>query len=121
MKDNKGAKNWVEMGYGVLRIKKHKETKSRRILLRSSSTGQILIVSHCFPCCFKEPFSFLPLQNFTFHSAFKPAQKGKNVTFLGHDAEKNSKMYTLKLQTEEQAVQLREALDKEIKAKEESS
>lgn len=45
LKDDKGAKNWVEMGYGVLRIKKHKETGSRRVLLRSSSTGQILIVS----------------------------------------------------------------------------
>ncbi|KXN90991.1 Nucleoporin nup61 [Leucoagaricus sp. SymC.cos] len=102
MKDDKGAKSWVELGYGVLRIKKHKETGSRRVLLRSSSTGQILI-------------------NFTFHSAFKPTLKGKNVTFLGHDTKGNSKMYTLKLQTQEQATQLAEALDQEIKAKEESS
>ncbi|KAF9452741.1 hypothetical protein P691DRAFT_696356 [Macrolepiota fuliginosa MF-IS2] len=102
MKDTKGVKNWVEMGYGVFRIKKHKENGLRRVLLRSSSTGQILI-------------------NFSFHSAFKPAQKGKNVTFIGHDAEGSSKMYTLKLQTEDQAVLLKDALDKEIKAKEETS
>ncbi len=43
------------------------------------------------------------------------------MTFVGHDAEKNSKMYTLKLQTEQQATQLREALEKEIQAKEGSS
>ncbi|KAJ3570393.1 hypothetical protein NP233_g4435 [Leucocoprinus birnbaumii] len=102
MKEDKGVKSWVELGYGVLRIKKHKETEKRRVLLRSSSTGQILI-------------------NFSFHSAFKPTQKGKNVTFLGHDAEGASKMYTLKLQTQEQATQLAAAFDREIQAKESSN
>jgi nucleoporin NUP2 len=45
MRDDNGAKSWAELGYGVLRIKTHKETSARRVLLRSSSTGQILIVS----------------------------------------------------------------------------
>lgn len=102
MKDDKGGKSWVELGYGVLRIKKHKETEKRRVLLRSSSTGQILI-------------------NFNFHSAFKPAQKGKNVTFLGHDAEGASKMYTLKLQTQDQATALAATFEREIQANEASS
>lgn len=45
MKDGEGGKSWVELGYGVMRIKKHKGTQARRVLLRSSSTGQILIVT----------------------------------------------------------------------------
>ncbi|KAF7782274.1 hypothetical protein Agabi119p4_1650 [Agaricus bisporus var. burnettii] len=101
LREEGDKKTWVEMGYGVLRLKKHKEKGARRVLLRSSSTGQILI-------------------NFTFHSAFKPAQKAKNVTFLGYDAETKFKMYTLKTQTEQQARDLKEALDREIQAKEET-
>lgn len=64
--------------------------------------------------------NMIVLQNFTFHSAFKPAQKAKNVTFLGYDAETKFKMYTLKTQTEQQARDLKEALDREIQAKEET-
>jgi len=44
MKDGETGKSWVELGYGVLRVKKHKESQAKRVLLRSSSTGQILIV-----------------------------------------------------------------------------
>ena len=44
MKDGETGKSWVELGYGVLRVKKHKESQAKRLLLRSSSTGQILIV-----------------------------------------------------------------------------
>lgn len=45
LREEGDKKTWVEMGYGVLRLKKHKEKGARRVLLRSSSTGQILIVS----------------------------------------------------------------------------
>jgi nucleoporin NUP2 len=48
LREEEDKKNWVEMGYGVLRLKKHKDTGARRVLLRSSSTGQILIVSSLF-------------------------------------------------------------------------
>jgi len=58
--------------------------------------------------------SFVPLQNFNFHSAFKPVQKGKNVTFLGHDAERSSKMFTVKLQTPERAAEFAATLNREI-------
>lgn len=44
MKDGETGKSWVELGYGVLRVKKHKESQAKRVLLRSSSTGQVLIV-----------------------------------------------------------------------------
>jgi nucleoporin NUP2 len=43
VKEGAGAK-WADMGVGILRLKKHKETGARRVLLRNSSTGKILIV-----------------------------------------------------------------------------
>ena len=41
--------SWKELGLGVLKVKKHKETGAGRLLLRNSSTGKITIVSrfHC--------------------------------------------------------------------------
>ena len=44
-KDKEGKAQWGDMGVGVLRLKKHKETGARRMLLRNSSTGKITIVS----------------------------------------------------------------------------
>ena len=37
---------WKELGLGLLKVKKHKETGTQRLLLRNSSTGKITIVSH---------------------------------------------------------------------------
>jgi len=37
---------WKELGLGLLKVKKHKETGAQRLLLRNSSTGKIAIVSH---------------------------------------------------------------------------
>ncbi|RPD56010.1 hypothetical protein L227DRAFT_579227 [Lentinus tigrinus ALCF2SS1-6] len=34
---------WGDVGVGMLRLKKHKETGARRMLLRNSSTGKITI------------------------------------------------------------------------------
>ena len=42
---NKEEGAWKELGLGVLKIKKHKETGAGRLLLRNSSTGKIVIVS----------------------------------------------------------------------------
>ena len=43
---NKEEGAWKELGLGVLKVKKHKETGAGRLLLRNSSTGKIVIVSH---------------------------------------------------------------------------
>ncbi|KAI0297110.1 hypothetical protein BC826DRAFT_967791 [Russula brevipes] len=42
--DREGVPTWSEMGIGMLRLKKHKETNARRVILRSSTTGKIIIV-----------------------------------------------------------------------------
>lgn len=49
-KDKEGKAQWGDLGVGVLRLKKHKETGARRVLLRNSGTGKITIV--CAVCLF---------------------------------------------------------------------
>ncbi|KAF9459811.1 hypothetical protein BDZ94DRAFT_1224134 [Collybia nuda] len=92
--NEKGGTGWTELGYGVLRLKKHKETEARRLLLRNSSSGKINI-------------------NFNIYSGLKPSQVKKTLTFIGHD-NGVSQTYNVRLQNEEQAVKLKEALEKEI-------
>ena len=36
---------WKELGLGVLKVKKHRESGAGRLLLRNSSTGKITVVS----------------------------------------------------------------------------
>jgi len=92
--EEKGGSGWVELGYGVLRLKRHRETEARRILLRNSSTGKINI-------------------NFNIYSGLMPSQTRKTLTFVGHD-NGVSQTYSIRLQNEEQAAQLKDALEKEI-------
>ncbi|KAG5638453.1 hypothetical protein H0H81_012518 [Sphagnurus paluster] len=87
--------SWLELGYGVLRLKKHKETEARRLLLRNSSTGKINI-------------------NFNIYSGLKPTQSKKALTFIGHDEAGASHTYSVRLQNEEHATSLKEAIDREI-------
>ncbi|RXW21287.1 hypothetical protein EST38_g4576 [Candolleomyces aberdarensis] len=94
--DEKGGVGWVEIGYGILRLKKHKETDARRMLLRNSTTGKINI-------------------NFKLYSGLKPSQTKKAVTFVGHD-NGTAQTYSIRVGTEEQAKELKEAIDREIAA-----
>ncbi len=43
-KDKEGKAQWGDLGVGMLRLKRHKETEARRVLLRNSGTGKITIV-----------------------------------------------------------------------------
>ncbi|KAJ2916741.1 hypothetical protein MD484_g3658, partial [Candolleomyces efflorescens] len=94
--EEKGGVGWVEIGYGILRLKKHKETDARRMLLRNSTTGKINI-------------------NFKLYSGLKPSQTKKAVTFVGHD-NGVAQTYSIRVGTEEQAKELKEAIDREIAA-----
>lgn len=83
------------------------------MLLRNSSTGRINIV--CVSIIF-QTLSILTnffYQNFTLYSGLKPSQMKKVVTFVGHD-DGVSQTYSVRLQSEEQAAKLKEALEKEI-------
>ncbi|KAJ6625884.1 hypothetical protein B0H10DRAFT_2001201 [Mycena sp. CBHHK59/15] len=94
-KDKGGEGGWFDMGIGFLRLKRHKDTSARRLLLRNSHTGKIQI-------------------NFALYSGLKVSQSKKAITFVGHDDAGESQTYSLRLRTEEMAVELKNALEKEI-------
>ncbi|KAJ8514404.1 hypothetical protein ONZ45_g8061 [Pleurotus djamor] len=98
-----GTSSWAELGHGILRIKKHKELGTRRLLLRNSSTGKINI-------------------NFNIYASLKPSITKRAIMFVGHD-DGASVTYNVRLQSEDQAKELKDILDREIafvKAKTES-
>jgi len=92
--DEKGGPGWVEVGYGFLRLKKHKETEARRVLLRNSTTGKINL-------------------NFKIYSGMKPSVNKKTVAFTGHD-NGVPQSYTVRVGSEQAALQLKEAIEKEV-------
>ncbi|KAK2464207.1 hypothetical protein APHAL10511_003664 [Amanita phalloides] len=92
--EESGGQGWVELGIGYLRLKKHKETNARRMLLRSSSTGRICI-------------------NFRLYPGLKVSQTKKSLTFIGH-GNGIPQSYSIRLPDEDQARQLKEAIEGEI-------
>ncbi|KAL0956330.1 hypothetical protein HGRIS_002482 [Hohenbuehelia grisea] len=89
-----GGSSWGELGHGILRLKKHKETGARRLLLRNSSTGKINI-------------------NFRLYNGLKPTLGKKSVTFVGHD-DGAGVTYTVRTGNDDLARELRDILDREI-------
>ncbi|TFK54500.1 hypothetical protein OE88DRAFT_1642987 [Heliocybe sulcata] len=85
---------WVDLGVGILKLKKHKETDSRRMLLRNTSTGRVVI-------------------NFKIYASMTPKVSSKIISFTGHE-EGNAVMYQLRVKTAEDAEQLNQALTREI-------
>ncbi|EKM54227.1 uncharacterized protein PHACADRAFT_196658 [Phanerochaete carnosa HHB-10118-sp] len=94
IKKNSGQSEWTDVGIGMLRVNAHKETGQRRLLLRNSSTGKITI-------------------NFNVYKGMNPTVAKNVVSFIGHDDEK-SVPFKLRVKTNEQADDLKKALDREI-------
>ncbi|KAH9176355.1 hypothetical protein EDB89DRAFT_152122 [Lactarius sanguifluus] len=98
--DNEGASSWAEMGIGMLRLKKHKVTNARRIILRSSTTGKIII-------------------NFRIYAGLQPKRNAKAVAFTGHitspDKETQTVQYRLRVGTEATATEMAEAIEREVR------
>ncbi|KAF8635241.1 hypothetical protein AX17_004014 [Amanita inopinata Kibby_2008] len=92
--DEKGGPGWVEIGVGVLRLKRHKETSARRMLLRNGATGKISI-------------------NFMFYAGFKVTLAKRSLTFVGHE-NGVSQTYSVRLPNEDQARLLKEAIEREV-------
>ncbi|KAJ3891075.1 hypothetical protein GG344DRAFT_77278 [Lentinula edodes] len=102
-KADEGTSGWADMGTGVLRVKKNKSTGQRRLLLRNSNTGKIII-------------------NFNIYKGLQPTVNKKALMFVGHEGGA-SQTYNLRTKTEDQALELKEVLDREIafvKAKQDS-
>jgi len=98
--DREGAPTWSEMGIGMLRLKKHKETNARRVILRSNTTGKIII-------------------NFRIYPGLQPKRTGKTVAFTGHisspEKDTQSAQYRLRVATEGTATELVEAMEREVR------
>ncbi|KJA27886.1 hypothetical protein HYPSUDRAFT_35064 [Hypholoma sublateritium FD-334 SS-4] len=95
-KDAEGAAKWLQLGTGILRLKKDKETDARRILLRNSTNGKVIV-------------------NFKIYSALKPTQNKSALSFIGHE-DGAPVTYSIRLANEVDAKNLKEALDSEIAA-----
>ncbi|KAH7925510.1 hypothetical protein BV22DRAFT_1195086 [Leucogyrophana mollusca] len=95
MKTN-GKSEWKDMGIGMLRLKKHKETDARRVLLRNSATGKIIL-------------------NFRVYAGLSPSISPKVVSFVGHD-DGVSTPYKLRLKSDEDAQDLKAAMEREVEA-----
>ncbi|KAH9002048.1 hypothetical protein EDB86DRAFT_3074389 [Lactarius hatsudake] len=98
--DNEGAPSWAEMGIGMLRLKKHKVTNARRVILRSSTTGKIII-------------------NFRIYAGLQPKRNAKTVAFTGHitslDKETQTVQYRLRVGSEATATEMAEAIEREVR------
>ncbi|KAH9859097.1 hypothetical protein C2E23DRAFT_880472 [Lenzites betulinus] len=100
-KDKDGKALWGDLGVGILRLKKDKDSDARRMLLRNSSTGKITI-------------------NFSLYSGLSASVSDKTVSFIGHD-EGRSTPYRIRCKTAVQANDLKAALDREIEFVKEKS
>ncbi|KAJ7072070.1 hypothetical protein C8F01DRAFT_226845 [Mycena amicta] len=90
-KDEPGDTPWIDMGIGFVRLKKHKETAARRLLLRNSHSGKIQI-------------------NFALFSGFSATLKSKTLLFVGHDDAANSQTYNLKFKTDADALDFQDCI-----------
>ncbi|KAF9478814.1 hypothetical protein BDN70DRAFT_879519 [Pholiota conissans] len=94
IKDSEGAGKWAPQGIGMLRIKKDKDSGSRRILLRNNTNGKVVL-------------------NFKIYSAMKPAQNKVSLSFIGHD-DGAPQTYSIRMGKEDEATLLKEVLQREI-------
>ncbi|KAF9263384.1 hypothetical protein L218DRAFT_999705 [Marasmius fiardii PR-910] len=94
MKKEGEKTSWAELGTGILRLKKHKTEEHRRVLMRNSSNGKINV-------------------NFNIYAGLKPSRSQKVVSFVGHEAGV-AQTYSVRMKTEDQAIALKDALDREI-------
>lgn len=92
---------WKELGIGMFRLKKHKETGARRALMRNSATGRIIM-------------------NFRLFVSLTPTLMKTMISFVGHD-EGAPASFRIRVKTPEQAQELKNALDREVAAVKESS
>ncbi|KAF4620606.1 hypothetical protein D9613_000482 [Agrocybe pediades] len=102
-KGEDGSSKWAPLGTGIVRLKKDKDSGSRRMLLRNATNGKVVI-------------------NFIIYAGLKPTQSKTAVSFVGHDAGA-SQTYTIRMANENEAKEFKTALEREIafvKAKDES-
>ncbi|KAL5485101.1 hypothetical protein ACEPAI_7743 [Sanghuangporus weigelae] len=89
-KDDKPA--WIEVGVGMIRIKKKKTDASIRLLSRNTSNGKIMM-------------------NFKLYTGFRISQTKSILNFVGHDESGSSITYRVRVKDEAGATEFHEAIE----------
>ncbi|KAF7793882.1 hypothetical protein EIP86_005004 [Pleurotus ostreatoroseus] len=89
-----GGAMWRDLGVGLLKVKVHRESGARRVLLRNSSTGKVTL-------------------NFNIYKTMAPSVSKNTISFVGHE-EGEAVSYRLRVKTNDLAEELKKALDREI-------
>ncbi|KAL5523886.1 hypothetical protein ACEPAG_8059 [Sanghuangporus baumii] len=92
-KDDKPA--WIEVGVGMIRIKKKKTDASIRLLSRNTSNGKIMM-------------------NFKLYTGFKISQTKSILNFVGHDESGSSVTYRVRVKDEAGATEFHEAIESAV-------
>lgn len=99
-------------------MKKNKTDGTRRLLMRNSASGRVILVSESLSYRWLYCDSWLRAQNFALYQGFKPTlqtQPKGTLRFIGHsDGEKQT--YMLKVAGEAKAKDLLALIDKEVAA-----
>lgn len=91
---------WNDLGIGNMKIKKHKTSGKRRVLVRNEGNGKVTV-------------------NFRILPTFKPNIDKNVVSFLGFTAVEGKPMnYRCKIKTDDGARELKDAMEREAKAAE---
>ncbi|KAL5507172.1 hypothetical protein ACEPAH_6628 [Sanghuangporus vaninii] len=89
-KDDKPA--WIEVGVGMIRIKKKKTDASIRLLSRNTANGKIMM-------------------NFKLYTGFRISQTKSILNFVGHDESGSSVTYRVRVKDEAGATEFHEAIE----------
>ncbi|KAK7685168.1 hypothetical protein QCA50_011531 [Cerrena zonata] len=100
-KNKEGVPDWLDQGVGIVRLKKHKETSARRLLMRNSHSGKIVL-------------------NFNLYSGLTPTQAKNVISLVGHDNSDSAETsgaatpMRFRIKTEQDAAALKSALEREV-------
>jgi len=90
-------KNWVSVGLGQLKLKARVNLPKRRILMRNSSTGQVILNFNLFP-------------------GFKVTADKKTISFRVPGEDEAAAVYQLRVPTDADASTWQETIQKEVDA-----
>ncbi|EPQ28633.1 uncharacterized protein PFL1_03936 [Pseudozyma flocculosa PF-1] len=90
------GKAWKDLGIVIAKLKKHKETGKRRMLVRNEANGKVVV-------------------NFNLYSSIKVTQDKNVVSFLGFDGSTPTQ-FRCKIKTEDGARAFKDAIEREAAA-----
>jgi nucleoporin NUP2 len=101
----------IQYVIGVIRLKKHKTSEKRRIFMRNSATGKIVLVCVITSC--QSMISSNALKNFGIYAGLSSTQTKNVIALMGHDAGVQVP-YRIRVATPEAATSFNDALQREV-------